>query len=146
MDSRGKAETINEQVGVVMDSPPYVEDWTAANVEAALSPFYSRWDSGKYAALLRGFGVDTKKKVKELSRGMTVKPYCTWKTMLIIITVAIILSLNSDSGTLTVGMMMMYAGMMVAYPFAVGEKSGLDGLSGPSRWATCSEKTKHPAG
>lgn len=63
----------NEQIGIVMDSPFYVEDWKMTDVEKALSPFYRKWDSKKYAALLNKFGINQKKKVKELSRGMKVK-------------------------------------------------------------------------
>lgn len=63
----------NEQIGVVMDTPMYVEDWTLLDVEKALSPFYASWDKGKYADYLNQFGLNPKKKVKELSRGMKVK-------------------------------------------------------------------------
>ena len=67
------AEQINDQIGVVMDSPFYVEDWTTGDVEKAVSPFYRNWSSAKYSELLRVFKIDKKKKVKELSRGMKVK-------------------------------------------------------------------------
>jgi ABC-2 type transport system ATP-binding protein len=63
----------NERIGVVMDSPPYVEDWTANDVERAISPFYSSWDTAHYDGYLRRFGLERKKKVKELSRGMRMK-------------------------------------------------------------------------
>jgi ABC-2 type transport system ATP-binding protein len=63
----------NEQIGVVMDAPLYVDDWKVSDVEAAISPFYRNWDTGKFAGYLRQFGLDAKKKVKELSRGMKVK-------------------------------------------------------------------------
>lgn len=62
-----------EQVGVVMDSPFYPDDWAAADVERALRPFYSRWDSGLFASYLGRFGIDRRKKIKDLSRGMKVK-------------------------------------------------------------------------
>ena len=64
---------VNEQIGVVMDSPFFVDDWTIADIEAAVSPFYSSWDKTKYTQMLTKFGIDKKKKVKELSRGMKVK-------------------------------------------------------------------------
>ena len=73
LESNNKTGLINEQIGVVMDSPFYVEDWKANDVEKALSPFYRYWDKNKYQALLSKFGIDKKKKVKELSRGMKVK-------------------------------------------------------------------------
>ena len=63
----------NERIGVVMDAPPYVDEWTLKDVETAISPFYFKWNAGKYAEYLRRFGLEPKKKVKELSRGMKVK-------------------------------------------------------------------------
>lgn len=72
-DSKTDAEHINEQIGVVMDSPFYADDWKTADVEAAVSPFYMHWNSGKYADFLEKFGIDRRKKVRELSRGMKVK-------------------------------------------------------------------------
>lgn len=67
------AGTQNEQLGVVMDTPFYVDDWTVADVEAAISPFYKNWNTDTFSEYIRQFGLDQKKKVKELSRGMKVK-------------------------------------------------------------------------
>jgi ABC-2 type transport system ATP-binding protein len=63
----------NERLGVVMDSPFYVDEWTVKDVERALSPFYTHWDAAKYADCIQRFGIDSCKKVKDLSRGMKVK-------------------------------------------------------------------------
>jgi ABC-2 type transport system ATP-binding protein len=63
----------NEKIGVVMDSPLYVDDWTVADVEASLSPFYTNWNGKAFAEYISKFGLDAKKKIKELSRGMKVK-------------------------------------------------------------------------
>lgn len=60
-------------LGVVMDLPFFVEDWRVRSVEKALAPFYESWDSRRYAAYLKRFGIDGAKKVKELSRGTKVK-------------------------------------------------------------------------
>lgn len=73
LDSRENAVKINEQIGVVMDTPFYSNDWTATEVEQAVSPFYSRWNAATYTEMLKKFNIDKKKKVKELSRGMKVK-------------------------------------------------------------------------
>jgi len=62
-----------EQIGVVMDTPLYVDDWTLNGVESAISPFYQNWNSDKFSEYLKKFGLGAKKKVKELSRGMKVK-------------------------------------------------------------------------
>lgn len=64
---------IKERIGVVMDKPFYVDEWRLADVGAALSRFYRKWDDAKYSALLSDFLLDPKKKVKELSRGMQMK-------------------------------------------------------------------------
>ncbi len=69
----GKNSHFNEQIGIVMDSPFFVEDWNASDIEAAVAPFYPHWDKGHYKSLLRKFSIDQKKKLKDLSRGMKVK-------------------------------------------------------------------------
>jgi len=63
----------NENIGVVMDTPLYVDDWTVDDVEKAVSPFYKQWNKKSFADLVKQFGLDKKNKVKELSRGMKVK-------------------------------------------------------------------------
>jgi len=62
-----------EQIGVVMDAPFYVDEWKLNGVESAISPFYQNWNTEKFSEYLKTFGLDAKKKVKELSRGMKVK-------------------------------------------------------------------------
>ena len=63
----------NEEIGVVLDTPMYVDDWTVGEVEKAISPFYREWDKKTFAGYINKFGLEPKKKVKELSRGMKVK-------------------------------------------------------------------------
>lgn len=72
-DTVSSEQEIKERIGVVMDNPYYVEDWTLAAVGKALAPFYQKWDSKKYSEMLFGFSLDPKKKVKQLSRGMKMK-------------------------------------------------------------------------
>lgn len=62
-----------EKVGVVMDTPYLVKDWTITDVEKAVMPFYSNWDHERFSSLLNRFGIAKSLKVRELSRGMTVK-------------------------------------------------------------------------
>ncbi len=64
---------LREQIGVVMDAPFYVDDWRVSEVEKALSPFYQHWDRAAFQQSLEEFGLDARKRVKELSRGMKVK-------------------------------------------------------------------------
>lgn len=67
-EQRAKAE-----VGVVFDTNYFSGDWTAAQVEDALSGFYPNWNTQRFAELLTRFGIAPTKKVKELSKGMQMK-------------------------------------------------------------------------
>lgn len=64
---------LRELVGVVMDAPFYVDEWRLRDVETALASFYPAWSSSDYRNALDRFGLDARKQVKELSRGMKVK-------------------------------------------------------------------------
>jgi ABC-2 type transport system ATP-binding protein len=64
---------LRQDIGVVLDHAFLVGDWRLTDVERALRPFYSRWDGARYRQLLDEFGIEPRAKVKELSRGMSVK-------------------------------------------------------------------------
>lgn len=65
--------SIKEDIGVLFEQPYYQEDWTPADVEKAMRPFYTRWDSTAYHGYLQRFALDTKQKFKSMSRGMKMK-------------------------------------------------------------------------
>lgn len=73
LDANADEEAIKARVGVVLDKPFYVEEWTLREVERVLAPFYRTWQHDRYAQLLDDFGLDPRKRVKELSRGMKMK-------------------------------------------------------------------------
>ncbi len=62
-----------DDIGVVLDTPLYVEEWTLNQVGRYLTPFYRRWQEASYLGHLHQFGLDPAKKVSQLSRGMKVK-------------------------------------------------------------------------
>ena len=64
---------LRQDVGVVLDHAFLVGDWRLAGVERTLRPFYDRWDGVRYRQLLDEFGLDLRAKVKDLSRGMSMK-------------------------------------------------------------------------
>jgi len=72
-DHQRHADVIKEDLGIVMDKSYFVDEWTLRDVEKAMSPFYINWSSLKYSKLLKDFGLDKNKKVKELSKGMNMK-------------------------------------------------------------------------
>lgn len=59
---------------------------------------------------------------------ITIKPYLTKKNLLIFAAVALIMLFSSDSSASAIGILMFYASIYAGYPFAVGEKSGIDSL------------------
>jgi len=63
----------NDEIGVVMDALLYVDDWKVGDVDSAISPFYKHWDKLLFADYIKQFGLEPKKKVRELSRGMKIK-------------------------------------------------------------------------
>ena len=62
-----------ERIGVVLDITPYPPDWTINTVARALAPFYPRWDAAAFARHIAAADIAPTKKVKELSRGMSVR-------------------------------------------------------------------------
>ena len=64
---------LRQDVGVVLDNAFLVGDWRLADVERTLRPFYDRWDGARYRQLLDEFGLDLRARVKDLSRGMSLK-------------------------------------------------------------------------
>lgn len=73
LDSISFQNKIKESIGAVFDANYFVQDWTIKEVEKAIGMFYSNWDSNKYKSMIRRFGLNSDKKVKELSRGMQMK-------------------------------------------------------------------------
>ena len=69
-DSAAQERAIKASLGVVFDSSCFSDDWRAAQVEQAISPFYANWNKDTFAQLLRKFHIDPTRRGRELSRGM----------------------------------------------------------------------------
>ena len=72
-DILDQERAIKASIGVVFDSSCFSDDWRAAQVEQAISPFYANWNRDTFAQLLRKFRIDPARRVRELSRGMQMK-------------------------------------------------------------------------
>lgn len=59
---------------------------------------------------------------------ITVKPYLTFKNLLIFIGVALIMLIVNNSAVGAIGLLMSFAALYASYPFAIGEKSNIDVL------------------
>ena len=64
---------LKEDIGVLFEQPYYQEDWTPADVEKAVRPFYKKWDSALFNRYLERFSLHPKQKYKTMSRGMKMK-------------------------------------------------------------------------
>lgn len=64
---------LKQDIAVVFDEVFFVEDWKISDVEAAISPFYTNWNSDIFHQYLTQFHLPIQQKVKELSRGMKMK-------------------------------------------------------------------------
>lgn len=64
---------VKQEVGVVLDQPFFPVIFTLEQVEKYAGAFYEHWDGETYNNLLHKFGLSSKKKVGELSRGMGLK-------------------------------------------------------------------------
>ena len=73
LDNRSDENAVKSNLGVVFDSNCFCDDWTVAKTEKSVSLFYKNWDRSKFSKLLSRFKIETKKKVKELSKGMQMK-------------------------------------------------------------------------
>ena len=73
LDSIADQNEIKESIGAVFDANYFVQDWMVKEVEKSIGTFYNSWDSNKFNSMIQRFGLDSNKKVKELSRGMQMK-------------------------------------------------------------------------
>lgn len=64
---------IKQKIGVVLDPDGYAGDMRIRDVGKMLGKLYRYWDADTYQKYLQTFGIDEKKKVSELSKGMRVK-------------------------------------------------------------------------
>ncbi len=64
---------IKDRLGVVLDQGYLYEDLSICDMKRVIAPAYSRWSEEAFAAYMTKFGLEGKKKVKELSKGMKMK-------------------------------------------------------------------------
>lgn len=67
------ARRLRSRVGVVFDTCPYPSEITVSQVGTCIAPAFPTWDGACFEALIERFGLEPKKKMKSLSRGMGMK-------------------------------------------------------------------------
>ena len=64
---------VKNRIGFVYDENYFYEDLTIKQMKNIIAPFYSEWDEDIFNKYLIDFDLDTKKKIKALSKGMKMK-------------------------------------------------------------------------
>lgn len=64
---------VRNRIGIVYDECPFFGNLTLANNAKAVSGFYKNWDQVQFLQYLDKFGLDPKKKLSKLSKGMKTK-------------------------------------------------------------------------
>ena len=64
---------LRSRIGLVLDTCPFPSTLKVTEVETLVSPAYPTWSHETFAGLIDRFGLDSKAKVKDLSRGMGMK-------------------------------------------------------------------------
>lgn len=68
-----KNHKLKEEIGVVMDQSTFPETLTSKQINQIMKCSYRTWDEEKFFDFMKKFRISDKKKVKEYSRGMTMK-------------------------------------------------------------------------
>ena len=64
---------LRSRVGLVLDTCPFPSTLKVGQIESLVGPAYPTWDRETFAGFINRFGLDSKTKVKDLSRGMGMK-------------------------------------------------------------------------
>ncbi len=64
---------IREKIGVVYDGDNFPGFWTAKQLSEVMSGIYTQWDNALFQKYLKDFHLSPKQKIKDYSRGMTMK-------------------------------------------------------------------------
>lgn len=72
-DHLEKEVEAKERIGFVYDNPAFYDHLDLVRMASLVAPFYKRWDQERFKQLLKEFELPSKRKIKELSRGMRMK-------------------------------------------------------------------------
>lgn len=73
LDSRGEAQEIKHRLGYVGEYQYFYDHMTVAWTANLVRRFYPAWDGPYFSTLMARYGIEPKKKVGHLSKGMRVK-------------------------------------------------------------------------
>lgn len=64
---------LREKIGIVYDGDNFPGFWNAEQLSSVMSGLYKQWDNALFQKYLEGFRLPAKQKIKNYSRGMTMK-------------------------------------------------------------------------
>ena len=73
LDSEKHELAIKDRIGFVYDENHFYEDLTIQEIKGFVRPFYTKWDEEIFEKYVDQFELSSKKKIKELSKGMKMK-------------------------------------------------------------------------
>jgi ABC-2 type transport system ATP-binding protein len=73
LDHIGNEEEIKENLGVVLEQPYLLDQWTIKELENTVKPFYKTWNMLKYRQYLKEFSLHEDLRIRNLSKGMKLK-------------------------------------------------------------------------
>ena len=65
--------SVKQQIGISLDSTPFLPYWSADTIKNALSKFYYNWDYLVFNELLQRFNINRLQPIYQLSRGTQLK-------------------------------------------------------------------------
>lgn len=73
LDNIKNEKDVKDRIGFVYDECYFYDELNLDEMKRVIAPFYSRWDDNAYNRYLNAFNLDSKKKIKQLSKGMKMK-------------------------------------------------------------------------
>ena len=73
LDSVENEIEVKERIGFVYDQNYYYDELTIGETKKVIAPFYHQWDDTLYNKYLKLFDLDSRKKIKDLSKGIQMK-------------------------------------------------------------------------
>ncbi len=72
-DNRKYEKSVKERIGFIYDENHYYDDLTIERMKRIIAPYYPSWNESVFHSYLKRFDLNTKKRIKGLSRGMKTK-------------------------------------------------------------------------
>lgn len=73
LDNIKNEKDVKDRIGFVYDECYFYDELNLDEMKRVIAPFYSKWDDNAYNRYLNAFNLDSKKKIKQLSKGMKMK-------------------------------------------------------------------------